>query len=742
MMWTRVAVIGVAVLMGFPARAQTPLARPNPPKAEVKGAPGRRTVGYWAYAQDARGHSRYSDTVMVTNAPDTYSEKNFVVLTPSPVEGATSYRIITCRADAPRDAKVEVGAKGNKTFYYWFQVRNGRTVMSSVSGPIKVEGCADKPENKLTWSPTGAEFYSLYRTETPTPPVGWRNCVILAGKPAKDEPTWSDKGLVVASRIINPAGSGLQKPEGNGRYLVGTSKGEPVTDRGQELQVVTAYDMNTTDPAFRAFKPEIKGYEPGGDSGVFQFDFENRTVGPKLKWEHFNSLAIHQKNIAGGLNEWHHESGVHLQAGKNTYNGIDIQQMNYTAAQHSPYMGYMYNYGVGDNILLHSAINQEGQNRDAGDEGTEFFSLHTTRTLKTEKAAVGADARTGDIYLRIEGRLGQTAAGRGIVNLTQAYREGSAHVEQGAIAVGNGVQWKPEMEGWFISFDADTTELSAGPTRQWYRVREVLSPTKLRLFGYTYFSVCLYKGKATKDGPYLLCPYTEMADGDALTNQGMRVIPLQSAWKKGDQIETVAGPHTTVRLGWWEVQGEFLPQDHVAGLGIMYGGKKPTDEGALMTYNWAAGIQVHNSDAGMVLYDGTRIGMKAFKETPVLIACVRDDPFRFELSQDANGFVVNQTQGARWLGLGAKGLTLYGKTTIKGNERTRGLNKFSGDGKTVQFHVKFADPCEAAPFVVASSSLPIGMGVTEIGKEGFTVTFAQPPAAGQNNVEITWMMQE
>ena len=139
------------------------------------------------------------------------------------------------------------------------------------------------------------------------------------------------------------------------------------------------------------------------------------------------------------------------------------------------------------------------------------------------------------------GRLGQTAAGRGIVNLTQAYREGSAHVEQGAIAVGNGVQWKPEMEGWFISFDADTTELSAGPTRQWYRVREVLSPTKLRLFGYTYFSVSLYKGKAIKNGPYLLCPYTEMADGDALTNQGMRVIPLQSAWKKGDQIETVAG---------------------------------------------------------------------------------------------------------------------------------------------------------------------------------------------------------
>jgi len=132
----------VSLLMAVPVLAQTPLERPAPPKAEVRGTPGKRVVCFWAFARDARGHSQYSDAVVVSNAPDVLSEANAVVLTPAPVAGAMEYGILSSRCEAPSDAKVEVGAKGDRTFYYWFQARNGRTVWSPVAGPVKVAGCA------------------------------------------------------------------------------------------------------------------------------------------------------------------------------------------------------------------------------------------------------------------------------------------------------------------------------------------------------------------------------------------------------------------------------------------------------------------------------------------------------------------------------------------------------------------------------------------------------------------------
>jgi len=723
------------------AETTPPLARPAPPQVEIRGTPGSRTLRYWQFATDARGHSRYSDVAVVTNAPDTLSEQNAVVLTPSPVPAATEYGILTTRIEAPREAEIEIGAEGGKTFYYWFQARNGRTVWSPVEGPIVAEGCAEKPENTLTWSPTGAEFYYLYRTETRALPMNWRNCVILSAKPATQELTWSDTGLSPDSRIIYPAGTAERKPEGHGRYLVGKSRGDAIVDAGQQLLPVTMYDMNTTDSAYTQFKPEVKGYEPGGDRGAFQFDFDNRSVSPQYSWDMFNGIAIHQRNIAGGLNTYPYERGVHYETAKNTYNGIDIHQFNYTASQHSPYLAYMYNYGVGDNVLLHAGIDQEGQNRDAGDEGTEFFSLHLKRRLSVDQARVAADAQPGDIYLRTEGSLGQIAAGRGLVNLTRVYREGSARVEQGAIAVGDGTQWTPDMEGWYISFDADTTTAAGKPVRQWYRVRQYLSPTKLRLLAYAYYRMDAYKGKATADGPYLLCPYTEMSDGDAVTARGLRVAPLQCAWGTGDEIEVIAGPASTVRLGWWEIQGDFLPQDHVAGLGIMYGGKKPTNEGALICYNWSTSVESHNANVGLTLYN-TKAGMLLYKESPVIASVIRDDPYRFQLAHNAGGFVIEDHGGRPWVSLGVDGIALHGTGTLKGTDRTRGRALFSGDGQTRQFKIGFPAGYPAKPFVVASSNVPIGMGVTETTPEGCTVTFASPPAAGADNVEVTWMVQE
>lgn len=717
--------------------AAEPLAQPNVPNVEIRGTPGRRIVYYWAFARDARGHSRYSDAVVVGNAPDVLSEKDCVVFTPAPMDGATEYGILSSRCDAPREAKVTIGAKGDKTFYYWFQARNGRTVWSPVQGPIKVDGVAATPENKLTWAATGAEYYYLYRTETPDRPIGWRGCVVLtAGK----ELTWSDKGLSPDSRIIYPAGNAGEKPEGTGMYLVGLSKGEPIMDKGQALQSITIYDMNTTDPAYTSFAPQVRGFEPGGEKGAFMFNSQNRAKTPQYSWDMVNALTIHQDNFAGGLNVYPGVPGIHHETAKNTYNGIDIHQFNYTPGQHSPYLTFMYNYGLGDNVLFHAALDQVGQNRTAGDEGSEFFSLHMSRRLAVDHAKLGADAKTGDIFLRIDGNIGMVAGARGIVNLTQKYTAGKAHIEGEAVAVGTNTEWTPAMEGRWISLDADTTKKGI---RQWYLVEKFISPTRLQLWAQTYWGKYKYKGTATTDGAYLICPYTEMADGDANSyNQGLRVTPLACDWKKGDELEAIAGPQTTFRLGWWEMGGEFLPQDHVAGLGFAYNGDKPTSEGALIMYNWGIALEVHKAEAAIALMEGTKVGMQSYKDTTALISCIRDDPYRFQLSQDTNGFFINQTDGPRWVGLGVNGLTLYGKTTIKGNERTRGTALLSGDGKTAAFTIAFAAAFPAKPFVVASANLPIGMGVTTVTPAGFTATFAAPPPEGKNNIEITWMVQE
>lgn len=715
-----------------------PLARPNAPKVEIRGTPGTRATYYWVYATDARGHSAYSDPVLVKNAPETLSAANAVVLTPTPVEGATGYAVISSRCAAPKTAQVEIGAKGDRTFYYWFQARNGRSVWSPVEGPLKVEGCAAAPENKLTWTASGAEFYYLYRTETPTQPVGWRGCVILTSGRAL---TWSDKGLSPDSRVINPAGNATEKPEGLGAYLVGRSAGEPIVDQGQVLQLVTVYDMNTTDPAYVPFTHQVRAFEPGGDRGAVMLTSQNRTKTPQYSWDLVNALSIHQDNFAGGLNVYPGVPGIHNETAKNTYNGIDIHQFNYTPGQHSPYLTFMYNYGLGDNVLFHAAMDQVGQNRTAGDEGSEFFSLHMTRRLAVDHAKLAAPAQVGDIFLRLDGSLGTVAGARGIVNLTQKYTAGQAHVEGGtAVAVGTGTNWTPEMEGRWISFDADTTKKGI---RQWYLVEKYISPTRLQLWAQTYWGKYKYKGNAAADGAYLMCPYTEMADGDANSyNEGLRVTPLACDWQKGDELEAIAGPQTTFRLGWWEMGGEFLPQDHVAGLGMVYNGDKPTSEGALITYNWGLALEVHKAEVAVACMEGTKVGLQAYKDTTALISCIRDDPYRFELSQNADGFVINQANGPRWIGLGASGVTLYGKTTIKGNERTRGRSTFSGDGQATRFQIRFPDAYAAKPFVVASANLVIAMGVTEITQDGCTVTFASPPPAGANNIEITWMVQE
>ncbi|MHB9132635.1 MAG: hypothetical protein ACYDBB_16320 [Armatimonadota bacterium] len=720
--------------------AQAPLSRPAPPKVEIIGQPGTRTVYYWAYAINAKGHTAYSDPVVVKNAPDVLSEKNAVALTPSPMDGATGYGILSSRCDAPKTAKVVVGATGKKTYYYWFQARNGRTVWSPVEGPLEVKGCAEPPENTITWADTGAEYYYLYRTETPVKPMGWRACVLLGGG---KELTRSDKGLIPAARIVSPAGNLNEKPEGTGFYRVGTSNGAPILDQGQPLASLLIYDLNTTDPAFNQFIPDVKAYEPSRHYGTMTLNTEHREKSPTYSWDLFNSICVTQRNIAGGLNAYpaNESWSIDRENGKNTYNGISIHQFNYTPAQHSPYLTFMFNYGLGDNVLFHASMQQHGQNRTNGDEGSEFFSLHMSRLLSVDHTKLLKDAAAGATLLPVNREIGTAAGARGIVNLTQKYTAGKAHVEAGSVAVGVNVNWTPEMEGRWISFDADTTKFDTRTIRQWYLVQRYISPTRLQLFTPTYWGRYNYKGRARQDGDYQICPYTEMTDGDALTDLGLKVAPLTCAWNAGDEVEAIAGPQTTCRLGWWNIGGDFLPQDHIAGLGISYNGNKPTDEGALITYKWGIALEVHDGNIGLDL-NNTKVGMRARKETPVLISVLRDETSSFQLAQNDNGFVFEDSAGHPWMSVGAQGITLHDKAAFIGSQRTRGKAIFSGDGKATVYTIPFPVKLDSEPFVVASSNLPIGMGVTAVYAAHCIVTFATPPPAGTKNIVVTWMVQE
>ena len=106
-------------------------------------------------------------------------------------------------------------------------------------------------------------------------------------------------------------------------------------------------------------------------------------------------------------------------------------------------------------------------------------------------------------------------------------------------------------------------------------------------------------------------------------------------------VEIIAGPHTTFHLGWWEMGGEFLPQDHIAGLALLYTGKKKTDEGALICYNWVNSLESQNADVGLVLYN-TKVGMLLHKDSPVIFQ-VNNDSSNYQLSQSTDGLTLEDT---------------------------------------------------------------------------------------------------
>ncbi len=730
-----------------------PLLAPQTPTVAIRGTPGTRTIRYWAFARDARGQTEYSAPAVVTTAPAVLSKENAVVLTIAPVAGATEYGVVTSRVEIPSGVKVDVGQAGDRTFYYWVQARSCRAVYSPLAGPFKVEKCAAKPQNKVTWAALGAQFSYVYRTETPEPPLGWRACLVGDRVEGAE---WTDALDVPSSIVVDPAGTPLIPPEGQGRYLVGASPNPVIADEGQKLSDVLLYNLNTTDARNRQLRPDLGTFTPASDNGQFEINVERKLPAPGDSWDIAASLTVRQKNTSGGFNRYYGPAAYRT-SGKNTHAAVNVYQTNLTPGQQSAFFAQVHNFGNGDVPLFQASINNYGQNRTGGDEGAEFFSLHMSRSLTQDEAKLAADAPRGSRRLRLASSL-TVATDRGIVNLSQAYRDGLAKVSgegynemgdlriHGPVAKGNGTRWTPAMEGWAISFDADTRP---DGIRQWYRVERFVAPDALKLFCYTYWSAPgnVYKGKANADGKYLLCPYAEMQEGPP--GDGLYVTPLAVDWKAGDQLMGVAGPQATTRFGWLEFGGKFLPQDHVAGLALSYSGDKEPGEGALQVYGngtqyrWPRALEVHNAKTGLLLITGVDVGVESWVPEAVAFRAHTGGETMQDLRYDKQGFHV-ETRTAKGaepsVSLGANGLRLH-RGTLAGNERTRGRVTLAGDGRKTEFEVVFPIPFAAAPFVVASADLPLGLGVRGVKPDRFLVVFAQPPAADAKAV-VTWMAQE
>ncbi|OPZ85601.1 MAG: hypothetical protein BWY76_01345 [bacterium ADurb.Bin429] len=105
-------------------------------------------------------------------------------------------------------------------------------------------------------------------------------------------------------------------------------------------------------------------------------------------------------------------------------------------------------------------------------------------------------------------------------------------------------------------------------------------------------------------------------------------------------------------------------------------------------------------------------------------------------------FSENTHDGKKLLAVSPTAVMLGDGVALRGNALIRGRETFSCDGKAAVFTVRFPRPYPDAPYVVASSNLPIGMGVTGVTVNNFTVTFATPPPAGEKNLTITWIVTQ
>ncbi|MHB9025588.1 MAG: hypothetical protein ACYC7E_15700 [Armatimonadota bacterium] len=801
--------LSVVLLLTTSSALTAGLAKPATPTYTIQGTPGNRTIYYWEYASDGSGHSVLSDPLKVTNAPATLDGANYVRITPSTVTGATEYGILTSRLAAPTITGVTKNATGATTYYYWVQARNGRTVLSPVWGPYTVTGCSSPPNNTVSWSSVAdADAYFLYRTTTNTLPIGFRSCGIATGY---SDTSCSDTVVTPTVETVLAYGNPEDCPLALGRFLVGTSAGGTISDTGVALIDITTifskgfYNINTTDPAYLAVNQTVNDIERSAGVGNSIFNHDSTTTQPNqnhTNWDGITSIGITQRNKSGGLSrrpQWFNPYTYDYSKNNNTV--LNVYQENYTPNQHELIFGTQYNYGAGDNVGLLLCLVQQGLNRDGGDEGTEIFSCPVIRELNQRSGNLSVASPQGSRFIFPSGTFSYLygAGGRIVVNLTQAYSTGTLSSVSGTTFNGTGTNWTADMEGRWISLDNDNTVTDTDTFRQWYLIKDVVSSTQLIIYGYTYWSWCVYRGNGPGSNPpagnYKISPAVEISDGDSwalwkdqygTSRWGLKVSPVTTTWNLNDQVQVIAGPQTTLGFGELSICGKFLPQDCIKGLHLNLDANRHSNDSAVNilgtpTSKWAGGVQVINAISGVKVVNcdrgietenmadlllvidwtsgtthyntlfndqGKGFGFKDWA-TGIRFASFYKDGYG---GLEANGVPLKATDATRattYVQADSAGVTVS-SGVLTGNSKMRGTTQVTASAGQTDFSVSYPSAYTTAPYVTYAIKITDGGGAIQpailsslsaMSTTGFTVKFNSAVTTG-HKVDITWMVMQ
>jgi len=773
---------------------------PEPPEVQVSGTPGTQQACYWVFAETDRplsglvshyaGDVRNAVTGLsqpaVVTLPADLGRGGKVTVRVKPVPGALRYYVLkTTELEAP-GAAVTVKRPGTGTLYYWVTAHNAWR-RSKLAGPFPANSTdTQNPENVIQIRPvSNATSYSVFVTETPDPPIG-RHYYGVAEMVAST--TITHRGGAAHVPVGFPATPAAEPPSALGRFLLGTTMGDPIEDTGQPLQVILPPTGNET----RRSPLTVPTDGASSPRNVLGSILGLRAVGPahapepSFAWTGNFPLVMDTTIDSGGIN--HYQSPP---AGggnyKSTIGSATLNLTSRTQTQIANLGGYLTSYGMGDTIWLTPLVTIYGGVRDGGDEGSQVLRAHMERRAEEVPLTLGEDAPKGAVRLRIQQMPGSIGAGRLVVNLGQAHSAGRIEYVDNCDAYGMNTGWTPDMVGRWISFAVDTNPQTG--VRQWYQIDQVLSPEHLRFRALTTWSAHCNLGfsrfihdpatgkgpgsyytnklanmtlppdrrQAASEGRYLIAPGTQLADpfqADGMLN----VEPLREQWSKGDQLAVAAGPQSFNQNIFCATFGSYMPQDVIMGIQVAnYGDRTANGPGIHIgsepeTAGWATGLLVTLPDSGMgngIEINGTKTryagvvvppdipAFRAGYQPAIPYVQMNSQAQSLDVRDDAGPLISASQEGTRL----SRRVELAPDAVLAGSNRVRGKAVFPGDGSARRFTIRFPKPFSAEPVVTLSTNQFQRCRVASLSREECVVEFESAPDAGAE-VIVWWLALE
>ncbi len=236
-------------------------------------------------------------------------------------------------------------------------------------------------------------------------------------------------------------------------------------------------------------------------------------------------------------------------------------------------------------------------------------------------------------------------------------------------------------------------------------------------------------------------------------------------------MAVVAGPQAFVGAGRIMLNGDYLPQDLITGLQLRNSGNRKTNSAGIQIgvsgqENFADGVKIvlakDGQGNGLVISGATHWNDNGdpsgsagvYEGAIVLPANVRGlvgtpatkmPHLRFNY-KGGDGDEPGSLEVRSPAGLVMSAFTADGKNVVRADtkftgelrlpEKMRGSRVFSGDGSKKSFAITFDRPFPTPPFVNFSTNQFANARLVSVTKDGFTVEFQEPPAAGDGNLTI------